>query len=117
MNQTDIRGVRETLTSLLQDVRTTGPIAVERMAETVDQAAADDVVRLAAAGAEAEVARKREIRHALDRLACGEYGFCEECGTQIHAKRLAAVPWASLCVPCKQLEEETAADAHRTIAA
>ena len=45
------------------------------------------------------------IEDALDRIDRNTYGRCEECGGPIRGKRLAAVPWARLCLDCKQEEE------------
>lgn len=47
----------------------------------------------------------REIDRALGRIDDGTYGSCERCGQAIPQERLAAVPYATLCVSCKQLEE------------
>ena len=46
-----------------------------------------------------------EIDLALARIDDGTYGQCARCGQQIPAERLDAVPYATLCVSCKQLEE------------
>lgn len=46
-----------------------------------------------------------QSRHALHRLDAGTYGICESCGRSIPAARLRAFPRATLCIPCKQLEE------------
>jgi DnaK suppressor protein len=45
------------------------------------------------------------IEDALDRIDRQTYGRCEGCGGPIREKRLAAVPWARLCLACKQEEE------------
>jgi DnaK suppressor protein len=50
----------------------------------------------------------REVRSAVERIANGEYGSCQECGEEINPKRLAAVPWAALCLRCQE-----SADANR----
>jgi DnaK suppressor protein len=42
----------------------------------------------------------REIDQALERLDDGSYGRCAVCGEAIPEDRLAALPWATLCVPC-----------------
>lgn len=42
----------------------------------------------------------KEIDSALARLDEGSYGRCTACGEVIPAGRLAALPWAELCVPC-----------------
>jgi DnaK suppressor protein len=50
--------------------------------------------------------RKRQmIDEALTRLAEGTYGLCAECGVEISEKRLAAVPFAKLCVNCQSKAE------------
>jgi DnaK suppressor protein len=50
--------------------------------------------------------RKRQLLdEAIRRLAEGTYGRCAECGVEISEKRLAAVPFAKLCVECQAKEE------------
>jgi RNA polymerase-binding protein DksA len=39
-----------------------------------------------------------EIDAALRRIEDGTYGTCEVCGKPIGAERLAAIPWARLCI-------------------
>ena len=39
-----------------------------------------------------------EIDAALARIDDGTYGTCEVCGKPIGAERLAAIPWARLCI-------------------
>jgi len=39
-----------------------------------------------------------EIGAALQRIDDGTYGTCEVCGKPIGAERLAAIPWARLCI-------------------
>ena len=50
----------------------------------------------------------RKIDAALDRLDTGEFGICQACEVQIPRKRLLAIPWADLCVPCQELLHEGA---------
>lgn len=47
----------------------------------------------------------REIDDALARIDAGTYGTCVRCGRAIPEERLAAVPYAVLCVSCKRDEE------------
>jgi len=42
-----------------------------------------------------------EIDKALEKIADGSYGYCEQCGQPIPKARLKALPYASLCVACK----------------
>jgi RNA polymerase-binding transcription factor DksA len=46
-----------------------------------------------------------QTRHALDRIAAGTYGACENCGGPIGKARLQAFPRATFCVACKQRQE------------
>ena len=39
-----------------------------------------------------------EIEAALQRIDAGTYGNCEGCGKPIGGERLAAIPWARLCI-------------------
>jgi DnaK suppressor protein len=41
-----------------------------------------------------------EIDQALQRLDDGSYGLCVSCSAPIPEERLAALAWASMCVPC-----------------
>lgn len=45
--------------------------------------------------------RLGEVRAALLRIDAGTFGSCVECGEDINRKRLAAVPWAPLCIVCQ----------------
>ncbi|MEI6633597.1 MAG: TraR/DksA family transcriptional regulator [Chlamydiota bacterium] len=45
------------------------------------------------------------IDQALRRMEERTYGRCETCGSAIKLTRLKAVPWARLCLPCKEAEE------------
>jgi DnaK suppressor protein len=40
------------------------------------------------------------IDHALAKMDSGTYGLCDECGREIGADRLAALPAAARCVDC-----------------
>jgi len=42
--------------------------------------------------------------HAIDR---GTYGICENCGNPIARDRLLALPYTTLCLRCKQLDERS----------
>ena len=44
----------------------------------------------------------RDVERALHKLDDGTYGICERCGDPIGAARLEAIPWARLCISCKQ---------------
>lgn len=46
-----------------------------------------------------------QTERALERLAAGTYGRCENCGNPIGKARMQAFPRATLCVDCKQRQE------------
>jgi DnaK suppressor protein len=48
----------------------------------------------------------KKIRKTLKRLEDEEYNVCDECGDYIRKKRLDARPVTSLCIHCKELEEQ-----------
>ncbi|MCP4754241.1 MAG: RNA polymerase-binding protein DksA [Proteobacteria bacterium] len=48
----------------------------------------------------------RKIRNALDRLENDEYNVCDECGDYIRKERLDARPVTTLCINCKEIEEQ-----------
>ena len=47
-----------------------------------------------------------KVRKALARLEEGEIGECEDCGEEIGFKRLMARPVTSLCIHCKESQED-----------
>lgn len=46
-----------------------------------------------------------KIDKALEKIAEGTYGLCENCGEPISADRLKALPYVLLCIKCKKAEE------------
>ncbi|MFN7262261.1 MAG: TraR/DksA family transcriptional regulator [Pseudobdellovibrionaceae bacterium] len=47
-----------------------------------------------------------QIERALSKLEEGSYGHCESCGDNIGVNRLKARPFASLCIQCKEEQED-----------
>ncbi|MFH1351691.1 MAG: RNA polymerase-binding protein DksA [Pseudomonadota bacterium] len=46
-----------------------------------------------------------KIKEALEKIENGSYGFCESCGEEISEARLKARPVTTLCIECKQRQE------------
>ena len=44
----------------------------------------------------------RQVEHALRRFDRGTYGVCEQCGQEINPERLQVLPYATLCLTCKE---------------
>ena len=47
-----------------------------------------------------------QVEEALERIENGTYGVCQRCGDQIDHARLRVLPFATLCIRCKELEEK-----------
>jgi DnaK suppressor protein len=60
-----------------------------------------------------EYAKLRKIDYALDKIADGSYGHCEECDEQISAKRLENQPWADLCIQHAEEREREESQTYR----
>ncbi len=90
-------------------------IAIEHHPDPLDNVYSIAAREAAAGVIDSERELLREVEAAITRCEDGTYGTCVECGDQIPAKRLAAVPWATRCRDCQELaEEEAAAERART---
>lgn len=47
-----------------------------------------------------------QVEEALQRIDDGTYGRCLRCGNPIDFARLKVLPYATLCIRCKELEEK-----------
>jgi RNA polymerase-binding transcription factor DksA len=47
-----------------------------------------------------------DVNLALEKIEKGIYGQCEHCDGEIPVKRLRALPFARLCIRCRQAEEQ-----------
>jgi DnaK suppressor protein len=57
--------------------------------------------------AESGTSELAQIDKALGKIEEGDYGQCEACGSDIPWERLEAVPYATLCLQCKEEQERT----------
>ena len=53
----------------------------------------------------AEQSLLRAVEGALNKIENGMYGLCENCGKRITTRRLKVIPYAHLCIDCKEKEE------------
>jgi len=77
-------------------------IAVEQSADPLDTTQRALEGEMATVGLDRNATLARQIRAAISRINQGGYGVCLECEEAISQKRLAAVPWAALCIHCQQ---------------
>ena len=45
------------------------------------------------------------VENALTRIKDGVYGLCDNCDAEIPLDRIEFMPWAGLCIACRELEE------------
>lgn len=103
---------RRTLERLRAEVEKVGPARIEPnrqdpattgVSDEDAQALSEMLQVLASKRNEGQAALVRKIDHALTKLvdAPEDFGLCEECEEEIAPKRLALVPYATLCVDCQ----------------
>ena len=90
--------------------RNADAIAVERVADSIDEVILANERDLALLAFTREAFMCRQVSAALERLATGTFGYCLQCSEPISERRLRALPWAALCLRC----QETADNAHGT---
>lgn len=109
MSKQTLDQLRKELVRKLNDV-TASParrreLFTERSRDAADRAQSEVSLELAVRGISIDWETKQVVEAALQRLDAGKYGICESCGKAINSKRLHAIPWATLCVPCQSRQE------------
>lgn len=103
---------RRTLERLRAEIVREGPARIEPnrkdpattgVADEDAQALSEMMQVLASKRNEGRAALVRQIDRALAKLSESpdDFGLCESCEEEIAPKRLALVPYATLCVPCQ----------------
>ena len=78
------------------DSTLSAPLDADFAEQAAELAAQDALAPLESA----HIAEANSIRAALTRIETGSYGVCTNCGCDIPAARLAAMPTAMACVAC-----------------
>ena len=78
-------------------------IVIEGSADELDRGLRASERELAVRNLEAVSAKQRAARAALRRIEEGTYGTCLDCDDAISPARLAALPWAALCIRCQEM--------------
>lgn len=73
--------------------------------DSIDVASDDIMIRKMEALNKHEANKLRAVEAALARIGTGKYGRCLKCGKKIPEERLTAIPYAVLCIDCKNREE------------
>jgi DnaK suppressor protein len=80
-------------------------VAQEDLSDEADLTSAELVASMRMRLRNRESLFAKKIDDALERIAHGNFGECEDCGDDIEMKRLEARPTATLCVSCKEESE------------
>ena len=109
MNKTQAASIEKTLRTkreeLIAALRQIDDIRIERASEELDQIQNKVNRELAVADITRNSRLLRELDGSLRRLRDGSYGICSHCEEEISPKRLAAIPWAALCISCQELAD------------
>jgi DnaK suppressor protein len=82
-------------------------IAIEKSADQMDEIQYATERDLAIRNVDRESELLRLVKAALQRVSDGSFGTCTECELPINPKRLAAMPWAALCIRCQDAAERS----------
>ncbi len=86
-------------------VRETGQ-KIDSAMDSADQSALDMDQGIDYSLLEMKYEQYKDIADAFRKLQNNSYGQCEECGEEIHIKRLEVNPLARYCITCKTKKEE-----------
>ncbi len=106
MKQTSYQTQREQLKAKMAELqilkRDHEPLKIENAADPIDlvQALAERNLLVDLLNRDAQL--RHDLRRAFDSIENGMYGTCEDCGGQISATRLKAIPWAQFCLRCQE---------------
>ncbi len=81
-------------------------VVEEEMADTIDRSAVETERNFTLRLRDRERKLIKKIDEALERLEADEFGDCQDCGESIGVKRLQARPVATLCIQCKEDQEQ-----------
>src|SRR3954468_15998252 len=72
-----------------------------RQGDLADQASGNNKVHIQLKLKQTDAKILQAIEEALRRIEKGTYGVCRDCGEEIAAPRLNAIPWTRVCITCK----------------
>ncbi len=99
----------EKLAVLTREVKNRDDIAIEPLADPLDNTQQKSAQDLAILNKNRQTAEINQILAALDRIDEGIFGSCEDCEAEINTKRLQAIPYAQRCCSCQSvLDNQTA---------
>ena len=114
MNKKDLKRFKELLEAerdaLLKNARKTleqeATVDPDDLPDEYDLASSEYHQSLALRLRDREKFLLSKIEKAIGKIDDGSFGACEECGEEISLKRLEARPETSLCIKCKEDQEQ-----------
>jgi DnaK suppressor protein len=92
---------------LARVLQTRDAIVIEKSADQMDEIQYASERDLAIRNVDRESALLRQVKAALRRIHGDSFGICLDCESAISPKRLAAVPWAPLCIQCQEAADRS----------
>ena len=106
MTRTELNKFRNVLENIQTDlgsgIRNREALAIESSPDDLDRIQNASERDYAMSNLERNSSRLREAQAAIRRIGAGTFGVCTGCEEDISPKRLAAVPFASLCIVCQE---------------
>jgi len=113
LSQEDLKYFRNQLEKMLEEIEKKGRETMEEMVDSsssypdpADRASVESEQFFALRLRDRERKLRKKILEALERIDNGTFGICEECGGEIGIERLKARPVTTLCIECKNRQEE-----------
>lgn len=106
---------RQEIVDKLRSIRETMPDQRLDVQDAEEQAVTDFAKDMEFALVQMKADTLGLIDAALRRLEAGAYGECAECGTDIPAARLKALPFAVRCVNCQEQVETRTAEENKAV--
>src|SRR4029450_13166360 len=100
---------RDEIQTKLRSLRETLPAQVLEVKDAEEQSVQDFVQDVELALMEMKSETLGQIDEAIRRLEAGTYGTCANCGREVAEARLKALPFATLCLECQEMQEEARA--------
>jgi len=104
----DLQHYKDALVKKRSEILSTGGIKPlqndvnSRQGDLADQATGNNEVHIQLKLKQTDAKILQAIEEALLRLDKGIYGVCRDCGEEIAAPRLEAIPWTRVCKTCKE---------------
>jgi len=73
-----------------------------RQGDLADQASGNNEVHIQLKLKQTDAKILQAIEEALWRMEQNTFGICRDCGEEIAAARLNAIPWTRVCITCKE---------------